>query len=327
MKNIGIMGMPYSGKTTLFVALTHSDAPGGRLHQAVVEVRDERLAVLATVEGSRKVVPARVCFVDVPAGLSAHGIGEFRPMDALCLVVRAFGDGADPVKELAALEAELVLADLTSIESGLEKARKRARSHPEARAEAEVLEAARSLLERERPLREGAFDALAEKVLRGYGPLTMKPWVVVANVEEGASGVPEGLPGETVTINAELEAEVVGLEESEARELLAGYGIEEPARDRVIAACYGALDLITFFTTANQEAHAWQVHRGAKAFEAAGVIHSDMERGFIRAEVVSYDELVEAGSWEEARARGYMRIEGRDHLVNEGDVLHIRFAV
>ena len=109
--------------------------------------------------------------------------------------------------------------------------------------------------------------------------------------------------------------------------LLAGYGIEEPARDRVIAACYGALDLITFFTTANQEAHAWQVHRGAKAFEAAGVIHSDMERGFIRAEVVPYDELVEAGSWEEARARGYMRIEGREHRVNEGDVLHIRFAV
>jgi ribosome-binding ATPase YchF (GTP1/OBG family) len=323
MKSIGIMGMPYSGKTTLFVALTHSDAPGGRLHQAVVEVRDERLAILAAIEGSKKVVHARVCFVDVPAGLSAHGIGEFRPMDALCLVVRAFGDGADPVKELAALEAELVLADLTSIESGLEKARKRARSQPEARAEAEVLEAARSLLERERPLREGAFDALAEKLLRGYGPLTMKPWIVVANVEEGASGFPEA----TVAINAELEAEVVGLEEGEARELLAGYGIEQPARDRVIAACYGALDLITFFTTANQEAHAWQVHRGAKAFEAAGVIHSDMERGFIRAEVVPYDELVEAGSWEEARARGYMRIEGRDHLVNEGDVLHIRFAV
>jgi ribosome-binding ATPase len=326
MKDVGIVGMPYSGKSTLFTALTRSGATGGRSNQAVVDVPDPRLAVLAGQERSKKVVAAKVRFVDVPGGLTAQGIAEFRQTDALCMVVRAFGPDAEPVSELSSLEAELVLADMASIESGLDKARKKARGKPEFKREAEVLERAHSLLDAERPLREGDFDGEDMKILRGFGPLTLKPWIVVANVEEGGD-TPPGLPEDTIPVSASLEAEVAGMEPGDAAELLEGFGIKEPGLDRVIAGCYRALDLITFLTTGEDETRAWEVRRGAKAPEAAGAIHSDLERGFIRAEVVGYEVLVEAGSWDAAKAKGLLRVEGKDYPVQEGDVLNIRFAV
>ena len=154
----------------------------------------------------------------------------------------------------------------------------------------------------------------------------MKPWIVVANVEEGGA-LPPGLPDGALAISAALEAEVAGMDDAEAKELLAGFGVAEPGLDRVIAESYRALDLITFLTTGEDESRAWPVRRGAKAPEAAGTIHSDLERGFIRAEVVSYDDLVEAGSWDAAKAKGSLRVEGKDYVVQEGDVLHVRFAV
>jgi ribosome-binding ATPase YchF (GTP1/OBG family) len=327
MKDVGLVGLPYSGKSTLFTALTRSGSAGGRSNQAVVDVPDERLGVLSGLESSKKVVAAKVRFVDVPGGLTAQGIAEFRNTDALCMVLRGFGDDAGPVKELGALEAELILADLANIESGLEKARKKARGQADAKIEAEVLERAHAMLETEKPLREGGFSDPSDlKVLKGYGPLTLKPWIVVANVSEGGE-LPEGLPGDAIAMSAALEAEVAGMEDDEARELLAGFGVEEPGLDRVIAACYRALDLITFLTTGEDETRAWEVRKGAKAPEAAGVIHSDLERGFIRAEVVGYDELVAIGSWDAAKAKGSLRVEGKDYLVKEGDVLNIRFAV
>ena len=327
MKDVGIVGMPYSGKSTLFTALTRSGGAGGRSNQAVVDVPDLRLQVLAGQEASKKVVPAKVRFVDVPGGLTAQGIAEFRQTDALCMVVRAFGGDADPTGELASLEAELVLADMASIESGLEKAHKKAKSKPaEFKAEAEVLAKAHALLDEERPLRDGDFDAEEGKILRGYGPLTLKPWIVVVNVEEGGE-LPAGLAADAIAVSAALEAEVAGVEPDEAAELLAGFGIDEPGLDRVIAACYRALDLITFLTTGEDETRAWEVRRGAKAPEAAGAIHSDLERGFIRAEVVGYDDLVAAGKWDNAKAKGVLRVEGKDYVVQEGDVLNIRFAV
>lgn len=325
MKDVGIVGMPYSGKTTLFTALTRSGSAGGRSNQAVVEVPDARLPVLASLHDSKKVVPAKVRFVDVPGGLTAQGIAEFRQVDALCIVLGAFG-GSDPAEQLASVEAELLLADLASIEAGVEKARKKARAQPETRAELEVLEQAHGLLDAEQVLRAGEFDDAALKLLRGYGPLTLKPWVVVANVAEGADA-PSGLPTEALAISASLEAEVAGMDPEEARELLAGFGVEEPGLDLVIAACYRVLDLITFLTTGEDESRAWEVRRGAKAPEAAGVIHTDLERGFIRAEVVSYDDVVEAGSWDTAKSKGLLRVEGKDYVVAEGDVLNIRFAV
>ena len=325
MKTVGIVGLPYSGKSTLFTALTRSGAAGGRSNQAVVSVPDERLGVLAGMESSKSVVPAKVRFGDVPGGLTAQGIAEFRQVDALCMVLGAFTEGEDPASALAQLTAEMVLADLVSIESGLEKARKRAKSKGGEPGEVEVLERSHAALSDERLLRDESFSAIELKLLRGYGPLTLKPWIVVANVPEGVTEV-TGLD-DAVVISAALEAEVAGVDDAEARELLAGFGIEEPGLDRVIAACYRALDLITFLTTGEDETRAWEVRRGAKAPEAAGAIHSDLERGFIRAEVVGYDDLVGAGSWDAAKSKGLLRVEGKDYEVQEGDVLNIRFAV
>lgn len=309
----------------MFTALTRSGGVGGRSNQAVVEVPDDRLGVLADIEKSKKVVAAKVRFVDVPGGLTAQGIGEFRQVDALCMVVRAFGADANPKDELASLETEMVLADLVSIESGLEKARKKAKGKGEGAAEVAVLEKAHALLSDERPLRDAEFDRDELKILRGFGPLSLKPWVTVANVEEGATESTD-LP-DALAISAALEAEVAGVDGDEARELLRGFGVEEPGLDRVVGACYRALDLITFLTTGEDETRAWEVRRGAKAPEAAGAIHSDLERGFIRAEVVGYEELVEVGSWDAAKAKGTLRVEGKDYEVLEGDVLNIRFAV
>ena len=326
MKDVGIVGMPYSGKSTLFTALTKSGGAGGRSNQAVVDVPDDRLEVLTRMESSKKTVPAKVRFVDVPGGLTAQGIAEFRQTDALCMVVRAFGDDADPSGELASLEAELVLADLASIESGVEKARKRAKGKDLQRGELETLESAHSLLDAEKPLRDGSFDDDALKILRGFGPLTLKPWIVVANVGEGDE-LPPGLPDGAIAVSAALEAEVAGMGSDDALELLRGFGIDRPGLERVIAACYRALDLITFLTTGEDETRAWEVRRGAKAPEAAGAIHTDLQRGFIRSEVVGYDDLVEAGSWDAAKAKGNLRVEGKEYVVQEGDVLHIRFAV
>jgi ribosome-binding ATPase YchF (GTP1/OBG family) len=327
MKDVGIVGVPYSGKSTLFTALTRTGGVGGRSNQAVVDVPDDRLQVLAGLEGSKKIVPAKVRFVDVPGGLTAQGIAEYRTMDALCIVVRAFGPDADAVRELSNVEVELILADLATVDSGLEKARKRAKGQPEAKREVEVLERAHTLLEEEQPLRSGHFsDPQEDRILKGYGPLTLKPWIVVVNVEEGGES-PAGLPEGAAAISAALEAEVAGLEGKEADELLAGFGIEEPGLDRVIKACYRALDLITFLTTGEDETRAWEVRAGATAPEAAGRIHSDLERGFIRAEVACYEDVVAAGGWDATKAAGSMRVEGKEYLVQEGDVLNIRFAV
>ncbi|HEX2241428.1 MAG TPA: DUF933 domain-containing protein, partial [Actinomycetota bacterium] len=170
------------------------------------------------------------------------------------------------------------------------------------------------------------LDEDAKRVLRGFGLLSLKPWIVVANIAESGP-LPDGLPEDAIAISASLEAEVAGMDANEAAELLEGFGIKEAGLSRVISACYRALDLITFLTTGEDETRAWEVRRGAHAPEAAGVIHSDLQRGFIRAEVIGYEELVAAGSWDAAKAMGQLRVEGKDYVVQEGDVMHIRFAV
>jgi ribosome-binding ATPase len=327
MKDIGLIGVPYSGKSTLFTALTKTGAAGGRANQAVVPVPDPRLEALAKLERSRKIVPAQVRFVDVPGGTSTQGLAQLREVDALCVVLRAFGPDQDPAGELSEISTDLIVADLAVVETALENARRRLKGRgQDAKPEVEILEAAHAALSSETLLRDAALSEEASRALRGLSPLTLRPWVFVANLEEGRTAQ-DGVLEDAVGVWAELEAETAGMSEQEAATLLREFGVEEPGLPRVITACYRALDLITFLTTGEDETRAWEVRKGAKAPEAAGAVHSDLERGFIRAEVISYDDVIQAGGWDAARAKGHMRVEGKDYVVQEGDVLHIRFAV
>jgi ribosome-binding ATPase len=324
MRDIGLVGVPFSGKSTLFTALTRAGSHGGQSNVAVVPVPDTRLDVLTEMERSKKTVAAQVRFVDVPGGTSsAQGVAKLRESDALAVVVRCFGADRAPTRELAEVRSELLLADLAVVENALEKATKRAKGRPG--PDVHALQRAKDALDAERALRDAGLDDQEVVHLKGIAPLTLKPEVVVANLEEGEE-IPAEL-GDAVGVYASIEAETTEMEPEEARALLEEFGVGQPGLEQVIAAGYGALDLITFLTTGDDETRAWEVRRGAKAPEAAGVIHTDLERGFIRAEVISYDELVAAGSMDAAKASGKLRVEGKDYVVQEGDILHVRFAV
>ncbi|MGA9162658.1 MAG: DUF933 domain-containing protein [Actinomycetota bacterium] len=325
MKDIGLVGVPFSGKSTLFTALTRTGGHGGQANHAVVPVPDPRVDVLTEMERSRKTVHAQVGFVDVPGGTaSAQGIARLRETDALAIVVRCFGPDANPVSELAEVRADLLLADQAVIEPALQKAEKRSRATRT--PEIDALAAANAALETETPLSDAGLSDEHRRELKAIAPLTIKPWVAVANLEEGTE-VPDGLPDDTVGVYASIEAETAEMDAEEARVLLDEFGVHEPGLETVIRAGYRAIDLLTFLTTGEDETRAWEVRRGAKAPEAAGVIHSDLERGFIRAEVISYEELVAAGSMEAAKHQGKVRVEGKDYEVREGDILHVRFSV
>ena len=325
VKDIGLVGVPFSGKSTLFTALTRIGSHGGQANQAVVAVPDPRVEVLAGMERSKKGVHAQVRFVDVPGGTSsAHGIARLREADSLAIVVRCFGSDASPTAEFEEVRADLILADVAVIGSALQKAEKRARGKET--DEIAALRKANAALSAETLLRDAGLTEDEQKQLRAIAPLTLKAWVVVANLEEGTE-VPAELPEGTVGVYASIEAETAEMDPEEARALLEEFGVHEPGLEKVIHACYRALDLITFLTATENETRAWEVRRGARAPEAAGVVHSDFERGFIRAEVIPYDELVAVGSMDAARHKGQVRVEGKDYVVQEGDVLYIRFAV
>jgi GTP-binding protein YchF len=324
MRDIGLVGVPFSGKSTLFTALTHAGSHGGQANVAVVPVPDPRLSVLTEMERSKKIVPAQVRFVDVPGGVSsAQGLAKLREADALAVVLRCFGADRRPAAELDDVRNELLLADLAVVESTLEKATKRAKGKPG--PEVDALQRTKDALDAERPLREAGLSEEELGHLKAIAPLTLKPEVVVANLEEGEE--PPAELGDAVGVYASIEAETTEMDPEEARALLEEFGVTEPGLERVIAAGYGALDLITFLTTGDDETRAWEVRRGATAPDAAGVIHTDLQRGFIRAEVISYEELVAAGSMDAAKAAGKVRVEGKDYVVREGDILHVRFAV
>jgi len=359
MKDIGIVGLPQSGKTTLFNALTRVGAPAGgaagKASVAAVPVPDPRVDVLAELERSRKRVFAQARFVDVAGlsvgapggGLAAQALGALREADALAMVLAAFDGGSppgaaqgpagpDPAAAAAELTLELTVADLESIAGGADKAAKKAAAGVKGAAqEATTLARARELLGQGTPLRAAAWEPEERRVLRNFAPLTLKPTLAVLNVGEEAAGEAAelaeraeatlGLP--TVALAAALEAEAAELAPGEAAALLAEYGVKRGGLDQVVGAAWRLLDLVTFLTTGEDESRAWEVRKGATAPEAAGRIHSDLQRGFIRAEVVGYDELVVAGGWDAAKAKGLLRAEGKSYVVREGDVLHVRFNV
>jgi GTP-binding protein YchF len=350
----GIVGLPGSGMTCLFRALAggsiHHAPAVGRPHAGVALIPDPRLEVIARHVQTRKVTPATIGFVDIPGidvgqggAKTASLLAHVREVDAICEVVRCFASGAEPVnpaRDIAALEDELILADLVIVESSLEKARKHARGgDADARARVAVLEKAMALLEESKPARAVTdWTDAQQAIIRSYGLMSAKQVLYVANVGEddlAGQGPAAALVhdhaartgGEAVTLCAELEAEIAELAEADRQEMLEGLGLAEPAIALLARAVCRLLGLVVFYTTSEKEIRAWTVADGASAPEAAGVIHTDMERGFIRAECYRVEDLTELGSEKAIKAAGRLRTEGKGYRVQDGDVLYILFNV
>ena len=351
---LGFLGLPGGGKTTCFCMVTGRElaelAGRAESHIAVVKIPDERLPRLADIFGSARMVEPELTFVDVMA-LHKGESGSVREekltrvagdADAFALVIQCHGDldheanPLDPRADLEALLLETVLTDLAVVEGRL------ARIDAELKASRDRTSWERDLLQRvadqlsaDGVVRDLEFTADEDRQLRGFNLLTQKPLLVVLNVAEDdmaceRAGDALELASErglsSIAVSAELELELAELAENERGEFLAGYGLTEPGRDRFIRACYELLDAITFFTANRNEAHAWTITAGATAHEAAGKVHSDMYEGFIRAQVIPFDKLDELGSEAACREAGVARLEGRDYVVREGDVLEIRFS-
>ncbi len=358
MERLGIVGLPNSGKSSLFNALTGGSAlvaahpfSTTETTQGVAQVPDDRLARLAAMSQSRKVVPAAVEFVDI-AGLAAgastgEGLGNrflagIREADALCLVLRAFEDpnvvgGSDPLEDLGVLELELVLSDAATVDSQIDKRRKAAKSDKSLQGEVDALERAKAELDQGIPIYRSSLSSDEKVTLRSFFLLTNKPVLAVVNLGEDQVGEPDSVTapvveemgghGDVLGVSVALEAEAAQLDADERAELLEGLGLGEGALARVARAAYHLLGRRTFFTTGDKESRAWTFRAGARAPECAGVIHSDLQRGFIRAEVIHWDELLSIGSWNKAKEAGKLRVEGKEYEVVDGDVLEIRFNV
>jgi GTP-binding protein YchF len=360
MERLGLVGLANAGKSSLFNALTGGHAVVAAHPFSTVETTvgvaplpDARLDQLARLSHSAKVIHAVVEFVDIAGLVAGSAAGEgmgnrflagIREVDALVLVLRAFPDDAvpgteDPLESLETLELELVLADVASLETQAEKRRKQARLRKDATlaAEADAIDEAMAVLQTGVPLFRSDLGAPVREQLRNSFLLTNKPVLAVVNVgEDQIESVDElcvpvaahlGSAGEVIGVCVQLEAEAAQLDPAERAELLDGLGLGEGVVPRVAHAAFHLLGLRTFLTTGEKESRAWTFRAGALAPECAGVIHSDLQRGFIRAEVIHWDELVELGGWQHAKTAGKLRVEGKDYAVQDGDVLEIRFNV
>jgi ribosome-binding ATPase len=353
---LGIIGLPQSGKTTLFNALTRGDVPvttsGGRfeVHTAVVNVPDERLDRLADLYRPEKVIYARVTYADIAGldgsaagGISGQLLNQLAQMDGFLHVVRCFENphaphpagSVDPQRDIAAMDAELLLNDLIAVERKLERLveeRKKGGGRDKAiiEREAALFERMHASLSAEVPLRDLELSADDEKILSGYGFLTRKPVLLVFNLGDGQPAPEIEYPHRRsvqVALQGKLEMEIAQLPAGEAQVFLEEYGIGEPGLNRVIRHSYDLLGLISFFTIGDDEVRAWTVPAGSTALEAAGEVHTDLQKGFIRAEVIAWDDLVALGGLSEARSKGKLRLEGKEYRLQDGEVMHVRFNV
>jgi hypothetical protein len=354
---LGIVGLPKVGKTTLFNTLTASRQETGKFaassatHVAIARVPDPRLTKLRDHYQPRKFTPATVAYVDVPGVQKGQGaerldLPRLREVDALIHVVRDFEDdellhpdgSIDPRRDVESFDLELILADLELVERRVERLGKSAKRglNPDEVRERELLAGTvMPALESEKPLRELELETEDARLLRGFQLLSAKPMLLVHNVDESRIAevepsqlLPEPRPEvEAVVVSAPIEAEIAGLDADDQREFLGDLGLEEPSLDRLIRVSYRLLGLISFFTVGEDEVRAWTVRRGTPARKAAAAIHSDIERGFIRAEVVPWDELLRLGSMAAARDQGVLRLEGKEYVLSDGEIVHFRFNV
>ncbi len=361
--HIAIIGLPNSTKTTVFNALTRGDLETAafssgqfEVHSAIVDVPDPRVDRLSAMFNPRKTTYAKVTYADIAGlakgvsegGLSGPLLNTISQSDALLHVVRAFEDpdvphaegSVDPCRDIAILDGELLLSDLLIVERRIERLQAQLKKGGDktvkAANEAELALFLRlhEILNQNIPLRDMDLTPAEHKMLRNYGLLTLKPILVVLNVGDNPPGdALEALCDyrhrhtTVATLQGRLEMELAQMPPEEAAEFLAGYGISEPGLNRIIRRSYTLLGLHSFFTVGEDEVRAWTIPVGATAVEAAGVIHSDLARGFIRAEVISYDALTGAGSLTAARGKGLLRLEGKEYVVQNGDILNIRFNV
>lgn len=366
MLRAGIVGLPNVGKSTLFNALTAqetalaSNYPFATIDPniGVVPVPDERLGVLQKMHTAKKTVPATVEFLDIAGlvrgaskgeGLGNQFLANIRETDAIIQVVRCFEDNnihhvegsVDPVRDIETVKIELALADLESVEKRMDKAFRSAKSgDKDAKKQITVLEKLLSVLEEGHAARTAGLNDDEEKIANQFFLLTAKPTIYAANVDEDSISDQDGNPhvsalkenaktenAEVVVICAKIEEDLIALEPDERKEFLKEIGADSSGIDQMIKSAYKLLGLMSFLTATEQEVRAWTIPIGTKAQKAAGEIHSDMERGFIRAEIVSYNELVELGSESAARDKGLMRLEGKEYIMREGDVVYFRFNV
>lgn len=352
---VGIAGFPRSGKTTVFNALTgqHADVGGftepGKIHLGTIKVPDPRIDRLSEIFAPHKTTYAEMVFVDFPAPHEAEGesrsgsaldpttLTQMRESDALVQVVRGFADPvtgapADVLRDLTNFKSELLLGDLLLVERRLERLKKeKGKEH-----ERTLLERCKEFLDAERVLRHLDLTPEDTALLAGFGFLSRRPLMVVLNVGEDAvhTTIPgdvqawltgEGLEG--LVLSGKIEMEIAALEPDDRQAFLDDLGLRATARDRFIRAAYALLDQISFLTSGEDEVRAWTINRSTTAVRAAGKIHSDIERGFIRAEVVHYDDFVQYGSDAKCREHGKLRLEGKDYVVQDGDIIHFRFNV
>jgi len=367
MLQAGIVGLPNVGKSTLFNALTAQEAalaanyPFATIEPnvGVVPVPDDRLAVLEKMNKSQKVVPATVEFVDIAGlvrgaskgeGLGNQFLANIRETHAVIQVVRCFEDeniihvegSVNPVRDIETIQIELALADLASAEKRREKAVRAAKASgdKDAKKEIEILDKIQPVLEEGRPARTADLTDDEQAVVKSWFLLSTKPTIYAANVDEETLADPDSNPhvitvkeharaenAEVVVICAKLEAEIVALEEEERGEYLKDLGLDSSGVDNLIKSAYKILGLMSFLTAGEKEVRAWTIPIGTRAPQAAGEIHSDIERGFIRAEIVSYDDLLKAGSNNAAREQGLSRVEGKEYVMQEGDIVNFRFNV